>query len=133
MFDAPESPALHEKVTTASHVEMVLSPVVETYRENNKHVMNVIEQQITRIARCGKYFELYIPLNLARRGVLTTQPQPSLVASSQRGVTSAATKTNEKPSHPRAQSIFGQDNRNNKTITRDNARGFVICGDCVKP
>jgi hypothetical protein len=94
--------------------------------------MNVIDQQTTRSTRFKKYFELYMPLDLARRGELTTQHQPSFVASSQRRVTYAATKTNEKPSHPRAQPILRQDNRN-KTITRDNASGFVKCEDYVKP
>ncbi len=132
IFDTLESPALHDEVTTTSHVEMMLNPFIEHYRESNKHVMNIIEPQITRSTLRGKIFELYMPLGLARRGELTTQHQPSLVASSQRGVTSAATKTNEKPSQPRAQHIFGQDNRN-MTITRGNARGFVKCGNCLKP
>ena len=31
------------------------------YRESNKHVMNVIEQQITRPARSGEFFEVHPP------------------------------------------------------------------------
>jgi hypothetical protein len=38
----------------------------------------------------------------------------------------------DKPPHPRAQNISGQD-YGNKTIKRNTARGFVKCGDCSKP
>jgi hypothetical protein len=73
-----------------------------------------------------------MPLEEAKLKELTQEHQPSLIASSQRIVNSAASKQNDKLPHPRAQHVSSQDVRN-KTITRQFARGFVKCGDCAKP
>jgi hypothetical protein len=62
----------------------------------------------------------------------TTRHQPSLTSRSQLR-TFMATRAREKPPHPRAQNMSGQD-YGNKTIKRNTARGrFVKCGDCAKP
>jgi hypothetical protein len=65
------------------------------------------------------------------RESLTTQYKPSLVAISQRNVTSAAAKTNERPPHQRAHNLYCQDFRN-KTIARDNVIQIAECGDCAE-
>ena len=75
---------------------------------------------------------LYMPLEEAKLKELTQEHQPSLIASSQRIVNSAASKQNDKLPHPRAQHVSSQDVRN-KTITRAFAKGFVKCGNFGKP
>jgi len=61
MFVSLESPALHDDGTTTRHVETVLNPFIEQYREGNTHFASVIEQQITWSTRCGEYFEVHPP------------------------------------------------------------------------
>ena len=73
-----------------------------------------------------------MPLEQAELKDLTQKHQPSLIASSQGIMNSAASKQNEMPPHPRAQYVSSQDVRSN-TITRAFARGFAKYGDCAKP
>jgi hypothetical protein len=110
--------------------EYVLSRTCYIYRTHFEHDLQV-PPPIPIPSEIGEP-KLYMPLHLTRREELTTRHHPSLMASSKRGVTSAAAKTNENPSHPRAQYIYERDNRS-KIITRGNARGFVRRGDCAKP
>jgi len=75
--------------------------------------------------------QVYMPLELARREEFTARHQPALISHSQRS-TNSARKVVDKPPHPRAQNISGQDS-GNKIIKRNTAQGFVKCGDCSKP